>query len=314
VQGFLFDGIDYIETLAHLGRPTTVPNLKTAVLMRTIRNSRHVDALGPWPYGSAPEAETLPEAFAALKSMGAVSFTGMLRPDAALDPAAARRVGAAAVPLKDHFIADGDRGRPALSPKTRRNLAIAERHWSVAVATPALDLVESAATLHLDLQKRRHLSTMTRMPPGHFQRLIHLPGVAVLTARDGAGTGAMLIAAHGADETHLLHLLVDRRALRTCAAHLLMASAVELWGSHRRVYLGGTPDGPDGPGIARFKARWANRTSPVWLLTAILHREAYAELSRRAPGSGYFPIYRNPGVRTEAPGPERHMAMEDRSA
>ncbi|HEY0835500.1 MAG TPA: hypothetical protein VGE72_16475 [Azospirillum sp.] len=283
-----------MRTLGHLGRPATVAALPHAVLFRAIPNAPHEDVLAPWPYGSAPDTDALPEAFARLRDGGAVTFTGILRPDARIDAEAARRAGFATVPLKRHFIVDGARDLPAFSRKTRRNLAIAARHWAIAVTAPTPEQAEEAARLHTSLQRRRALSAMTRMPADHFRRLAGVPGIAVVTARDAEGIGGMLVAARDAGETHLLHILLDERALRTCASYLLMASAIELWGRDGRLYLGGAPAGPDGPGIARFKARWANRTAPVSLLTAVLREDVYRDLSSRHAATPYFPAYRSP--------------------
>lgn len=45
---------------------------------------------------------------------------------------------------------------------------------------------------------------------------------------DDGRPGAVLIAARGATETHLLHLLTSPRAMRSCGTHLLLHAALRL--------------------------------------------------------------------------------------
>ena len=106
------------------------------------------------------------------------------------------------------------------------------------------------------------------------------------------GPGAVLIAARSRTETHLLHLLTSPRAMPTCGTHLLMQAAMQLWSQDGCVYMGGTPDSPAGAGIARFKARWANRLAPVYLLKSILLPETYRTLSGGRLSGNFFPAYR----------------------
>jgi hypothetical protein len=292
----IFDRDSYLTSLAHLGRLISVPGLPYPVLLRRIPNTRYEDAMGPWPYGSAPDTTGLPDTFAFLRDLGVITFTGFIRPDARFDRTMAERAGFAVAPLKPHFIVN-ESGMPlSFRRRTRRHLAMARRHWTIDLASLDAGHAAVAMRLHLDLQRRREMSAMTRMPAEHFLRLADTPGIAVLAARDSDGIGGLVIAACEADETHLLHFLVLEHALRTSASYLLMASAIEVWGRNGRVYLGGAPSGRDGPGIARFKARWANRTASVSLLTAILQEDTYRALGPEGSRTPFFPNYRNPGL------------------
>ncbi|BBK33691.1 hypothetical protein EDC65_3527 [Stella humosa] len=299
----IFDEVAYLQTLSHIGpawRPTALPH---AVLLRDIPGTALRDVLGPWPYATAPDPAGLPAALAEMRAAGVVSFTGMVRPGAGTDPADYAGEGTRMALLKPHFVIDPAAGPPAPSARTRRNVALGARHWSIDEAPDRAEAAGTADRLHRALQARRRMSAMTRMPPGHFAALLAIPGIHALVARAGTAIGAMIIAAREAEETHLLHFLVDEDAIATCPSYALMAHIGESWRHRGPVYMGGTPDGPDGPGVARFKARWASGTRPTFLLTAIVQDDIYRRLAGDDGDSGYFPAYRRPGATIGAPPP-----------
>lgn len=247
--------------------------------------------MGPWPYASVPEAARLEEALDGMAARGLVSFTAVLRPDGRPE-AMPDRVGL--VELKHHFVVDPALPRPVLSAKTQRNLALASRHWRIEPLENGPETAELCARSYERLALRRQLNSITRMPPEHFERLLAIPGIRVLAAVDDHQVGAVIVAAQGAAETHMLHFCVETDSFKTCAGHLLMHTAILRWSEQGRVYLGGFPSGPDGEGVARFKRRWANRTTAVTMLTAVLDRQRYDALSEGRAGGGYFPAYRAP--------------------
>jgi hypothetical protein len=290
----IFDDLRYVASLAHLGRPMAVPSLPFGVLKRPIPGTAHHDVLSTWPYGSAPDPARLPAAAGELRDAGAVSFTGMITPAAALEPARLAVGCFTVAPLKPHYVIDRRQGLPVPSAKTRRNLRIASRAWTVDPAPARPDIARTAVLLYAALRRRRQMSSeVTQLPPEHFPTLLDVPGIVCLAARNGDAIGALIIAARDAGESHLLHFLADETATASCPTYLLMSYVSEAWANDGPVYLGGAPDGPAGPGVAKFKSRWASRTAPAWLLTAILREDLYRELAPRgAAADGYFPAYR----------------------
>ncbi|BBK40641.1 hypothetical protein STVA_06610 [Allostella vacuolata] len=288
----VFDDIRYLKTLAHLGHARRLESLPHGIFVRPIPGTQHHDALGPWPYASAPDPRRLPNAMAELLALGAVSFTGVIRPDADVAPLAAAAGDFLVVPLKPHFvIAPGH--VPGLGARSRRNLSVATRHWDIDTAPDPTEAAAVATRLHQRLQARRRMSPMTRMAPGHFPAVLALPGMRALAARAQGTIGALIVAARDAGETHLLHLLVDEDTIATGPAYLLMDHVARHWAADGPVYMGGAPDGPDGPGIGHFKARWASHTRPTFLLTAIVRPDLYAGLASEQGAAGsYFPAYR----------------------
>jgi len=292
----IFDTLAYVACLTHIGQPRAVEALPFAVLDRPIPGTPHRDVLSTWPYGSAPDPRRLDEAVAELRAAGAVSFFGVLKPGSTLDAAAAPP-GISATPLKAHYVVDRRRGLPVPSARTRRNLRIAARAWSIDPAPDLQAVANAAASIHAGLQTRRRFSDIANVPAAHFPAVLSVPGIVAVVARDGDRIGALLIAARDAGETHLLHLLADETHIATCPAYLLMAYVSEVWSADGPVHLGGTPSGPDGPGITKFKSRWASTTMPVQMLTAILRADVYRTLSAGdAAADGHFPAYRRPRV------------------
>lgn len=298
----LFAADAYLETLPHLGRPLRTAGLPFPVAVRAIPGTTHRDAIGPWPYVPAPQPSALAAALDELRSLGLVSLTLMIAPDTGpADALAYAELGVALRPLKDHFVVDPRQPPPVLGPRTRRNLAIAARHWEVVEESPPpVQLAATAAGLYAGLAGRRILSDITQVPPSHFTDLARLPGTVFVTARRSSVVGAMVIAARDGGRADLLHLLIDQAHLATCPGYAVLGHVARDWARAGPVYLGGMPDGPDGPGVGRFKARWANRTSPLLLATAILHPETYAALAAGGGDTGYFPAYRQPQAKEGA--------------
>jgi len=289
---FVFSRRDYCLSLPHVGHPLSVPGLGTTLLARPIPGSGRSDLVGPWPYTAAPEPALLERALAALRQDGFVSLTMFLRPDTAAGHVAALGGVADVVPLKDHYIRDPRQPPPAIRARTRRNLAIAERHWRIRALARA-EIPPLCGPWQDQLAARRRLSDYARVGPEHFAAIARLDAVEAMAAEDDDGPGAVLVAARAGDETHLLHFLTTPRVIPTCGSYLLWDRALRAWSRDGRVYLGGAPGAEDGPGIARFKARWANRTAPAFLLKAVLDGGAYRALAGRSPARSFFPAYRD---------------------
>lgn len=291
----IFDTPAYCLSLPHLGQPFPVASLVSPLLLRPIPGTDHNDAIGPWPYASAPSPARLAGVLEELRTTSLVTATLFVRPDATAgwlgNEEGPPLPGVEAVRLKDHYVLDPALPRPGRRPKTRRNLAIAARHWRIS-PVPHTQLAELGAQFQNQLAARRHISPIADVPAGHFAVLAGLNGIETMAAVDEDGIGALLIAARAHGETHLLHLFTAPRVVRTCGTYLLMATALDQWSRDGCVYLGGAPSSADGPGIAKFKARWANRTAAAMLLKVILNTSLYQHLTDARPATSFFPAYR----------------------
>ncbi len=296
---FLFSRRDYCLSLPHVGEPHPCAGLGTTLLARPIPGSGRADLAGPWPYVAAPPPASAAGTLAALRREGFVSLTMVLRPDTAPGEIDALRAalgdGAAVAPLKEHYIHDPALPLPQPRPRTRAHLGTAARHWQVEPLDRA-GIPSLCSDLQEQLARRRQLSDFARVLPEHFQMLAGLGEIEALAVVDGDGPAAVLVAARTGGATHLLHFLTTPRVIPTAGSYLLWHEAVRHWSREGCVYLGGAPGSLDGPGIARFKARWANRTAPAFLLSAVLDADAYQGLAARCPASSFFPAYRSAGA------------------
>jgi len=227
-----------------------------------------------------------------LRERGAVSYVMVARPDFAYEAGELVKAGAVVRPLKQHFIRDPN--YPAVAPGrgTRRKIERARSHWTIEEGAAGAGLAEALCQCHRLLYERRHAFGMARMSDDHFAKLLSLPQVTCLVARDSGGVGSMTVAYRGRNETHLIHHCVKPRATTTYASYLLMAEAMERWGRSGPVYLGGTPDGAESQGVGIFKQRWANRTADAMLVGQILDHSVYHQLCADVGSSDYFPAYR----------------------
>jgi len=289
-----FDDPAYGPALAHLGEPWLAAGWPGPLVRRAIPGTIHHDLIGVWPYASAPVgSDAAHAAFAAFRASGAVTFQALARPDEPVDAAALSAAGFAVRPFKTHYVLRPDRPAPAPGAKTRANLARARRTWRVA-ERPLADHLAAVCAWHEALARRRQMSAQASLPAAHFARLAALPAFTALFAEDDAGPAACLLVAAMDDRIHFHAIAGDERAYRERAFYALYREAVARWGADRTIYFGGAPGGPAGPGIARFKARFANDQTPVHLVTAVLDPAACDALAATRGTPGWFPPYRGP--------------------
>lgn len=293
-----YDTAAYAATLSHLGTPLAVAGWSACLLKCAIPGAAdRFDAMGPWPYCSPPQIEQLATLYRALHAQGLVTFRAFCRPDTvpAIEPL--HCAGFTPVLLKEHFVFDPKLDWPLQSAKTRYNIGRGKRLWGIEPIALA-EHQHTIAAYHEQLVRSRTFSTLAALPAEHFSALAALPNVHVLGALDREGLGAALITVHDAKSVHFHAIVGAERAYRTCAFYALYQAAIERWAPSQTIYLGGAPNSPNGPGIAHFKSRFANRRSPVYMLQAVLHGETCRQLvsaqatSPAASPASWFPPYR----------------------
>ena len=289
-----YDRPEYAAALSHLGTAHTVEGWPAAVLHRPIPAAAgHRDAMGPWPYSSAPRAEALAGALRRLREDGLVTLRAVLRPDATPPHEALRANGVELLRLKEHFVFDPSLDHPEPGARTRRNLRRARRGWHVEAVAPA-DHADAVGDWHDALVARRGFGPIPALRRAHFGAIAGIGGFEALGAFDREGLGALLLVCHTRDSVHFHAVAGADRAYRTGGFYALYEAALRTWAGPRTLYLGGAPEGPDGEGIARFKGRFANRRAPVWMLAATLDAQACDRLRATLGPSrpGWFPRYR----------------------
>lgn len=292
VRRLPFDGADYLRSLTYIGEPLALPSLRGGVLERPIPGSARTDAYGSFPYSTPWSATTAASVVRVLRARGLVSLTMVFRPDGEADVDGLRAAGIECRVLKEHFVVDRGVAPPVPGRRTRRNLACARRHWRIEPVSLRATWRRLYELHDVVVGRRPAMNALVRPGADHFRALASVPGMMTLGAIDQEGLAGALVVALTATEAHCHMLFGNDRYLRRGAAYALLDAAVGRWGESRRIYLGGAPSGPDGVGIARFKRRFATRTSPALLATAILDPHACSVLSAGRAGNGYFPPYR----------------------
>lgn len=287
-----FDRAEYLRSLSYIGAPIALSSVPSGVLERAIPGSTRMDAYGSFPYATPWSPRVTALALEELRARGLVTLTMVFRPDGAADVDGLGAVGLECRVLKEHFVFDRGGTLPAQSARTRRNLAGARRHWRIEPIALGATWRQLFALYEVVAARRPRMSAITRASSDHFRALASVPGMVALGAFDADGLAGALIVALTATEVHCHMLFGNERYLRRGAAYALLDAAVTRWGATRTIYFGGAPSGAGGSGVARFKRRFATRTSPALLATAILDPEACADLTAGRPASGFFPPYR----------------------
>lgn len=253
------------------------------LIEREIKGSGFTDAQLPWPYVDlhVDELKRLTDYHSHV-----ISLVGVLLSQESRGYEACSELR----PLKIHYIFDPCIEQTPLSSKSRSNLTAAQQFWRIREGSTFADW-SSFKRLYGLLVSRRHLSGSSYdFPPAHFDQLARLPSIELIGVHDGNEWGAMICAARGDHELHMIHLVASETGMKTNATYALMQFIIDICRQDRvTLFMGGVPSGDSG-GVKRFKARWSNRTIQSWLLQRIVRPDIYASLSQS--GNQFFPAYR----------------------
>jgi hypothetical protein len=270
------------------------PAGRVPVFRRPIPGTARSDGRGPWPYlwiEDDRDLEALYDGFRDLVTVTAVTQPGHVP----------RARGDDAVLLKQHFVFDPALPDPPLSRRARARLRRCEAEAAFeVVADPGGRAAMSA--IYDGLVRRRGLrGGFFDHDAAHFTAIAALEDSVFFRVADGEGIGAMACGVVFAGLLQILHMAMSEAGLRRNASYLLMRGLQE----HARaqglkLLTGGMPDG-GAEGLRTFKARWANRMEPVYLLRIVNDGPAYAALCGGRPrgdgpvGGAFFPAYRRAG-------------------
>ncbi|WP_110030901.1 hypothetical protein [Hoeflea marina] len=280
-----FDRAAYAPALRYLGDPAFCA--ERPLVMRPIPGSADFDAFGPFPYSTPPvDSGTF---LAGMAALGAVTWTAVMRPGWQLPSLA----GFDPLPIKEHFV--HRRLGPALaqSPRARKHIRRGLAIWTIdlcAIAEVRADIVR----LHGDLEARAPLSRVARVDAAHIDKLAGLAGMRCVVARASGRIGAFLIFAESGDEIHCHLTAGSMEALHLDAMYAIFDFLLSTFGRSHDLYMGGTPAGPNGEGVGRFKARFANARVPVFLARVVLDTARCENLVRDLGSHRWFPPYRDP--------------------
>ncbi len=284
----------YGHTLRHHGTPTQLSGWEASLIRRAIGDTAYFDGIGPWPYATLPDTiEQIDSLHTAMREQDLVSFSACARPDQSINADIWRNSGFEVIPLKPHFVHHPRLPFPQRSAKTRANLSKARRYWKTELSSPLLPALEEFARWHAVLNQRKDMSLFTRLPPDHFRNLVNLPGCHLMTAHDEDGFAAAVILMVTDHEVHCHAQAGANHAYTRRAFYALYDAILEHWGKSHTIYLGGVPGGADGPGIERFKRRFANGTSDITMVRTILNPQVSTQLAQTRGDPKWFPPYRS---------------------
>jgi hypothetical protein len=281
-----FNTESYASGLSNIGAPEVHQTGRLCILRRPISETPLFDGMGPWPYlwiDDPDGIDALYEGFRHLLTVTVVTQPGYL-------PAAR---GDDAILLKQHFVYDPAFPTPILSKRARSRLSRSEAIGSFEIVTdfsPRMVMREMYESLRI----RRALSgPFFDFPAHHFEVLAGLESAVFFRVTSSAGVSAMACGVVFGGALHLLHTAISDDGLRWSASYLLMHGLQSFSRRHGlRLLTGGVPAGAP-EGVRTFKARWANRFEPVYLLRIINDRASYAALcSGRSAVTSFFPAYR----------------------
>lgn len=284
----------YVQSLAHTGRATPLPQWGTWVISRPIADGLS-DCCGAYPLAVlAPDAD-LPGGLDALRRSGAVSVTLVLddyhRPDLQHLSAHFDLVR----PFKTHYVIDRQAG--AFAPSSHHRYEIKRALKAVEVRELALSAcLPQWEGIYRNLVTRHGLTGVHDFPPAHFEALAAMQGVVCVGAfHDGALVAAHLWIVHGdCVHSHLAASSALGYALN--ASYAVYDYSIRFFAGARVMNLGGGAGSADDPadGLARFKRGFANARAQGYLCGAILNPGVYAHLAQGIPPGAYFPLYRSP--------------------
>jgi hypothetical protein len=152
-----------------------------------------------------------------------------------------------------------------------------------------------AANLYQALKRRKNIAAgFFDFHRSHFEALARLPEAIFFRVRESERVDAVACAVMFREWIQLLHIAISDAGLRASASYTLMAHLLDYAKSRDRLLCLGGVSRHGNAGILRFKRRWSNCTTPVFLFRMVNDRAAYAELTAAAAPGTYFPAYREP--------------------
>jgi hypothetical protein len=200
-------------------------------------------------------------------------------------------------PYKEHYVVELDRPRIPFGRASRRRTAIrAQTGLEFAVVPGARADATEWARLYAQVVSRHAVRGAAAFSADALAAQLRLPGAVLLTARAGAELVAAQLCLRRGDVVYSHLAASSPEGYRRRAMHGLDLFALEHFRTRAAWFdFGGGRGGGVADGLAAYKASWATTTRPTWLAGWVLDASAYVRASgTEGPGSGYFPVYRDP--------------------
>jgi hypothetical protein len=291
-----FDTFQYLSSFSEMLTATidSLPSEEFWFGRRIISGTSQVDGLGPHPYSFTFGSLDPQSAYNELQNKGLVTFFVALSPD--FQPSEAWEVaGWKLIPLKPHYFHDPCLPLPTWSPRTCRNIRMAQKHWSIERVN-LQEHTESVFETHTLMLQGKQVLSLTSYDRACFEGWAQTPNIETYAARDKEGFGIWAIGGrtckNGQSKFHLIAIAAQPRAYRTGGFYAIYNYLVNEIGRDTAIFFGGIPQG--GEGLARFKSRFSNSSQQMWGLQAVFQPEICIQLQQEFGSFKWFPPYRDP--------------------
>lgn len=282
----------YAEALGHIGRPVSVPEWGTCVLVRPVPGGGE-DAMGIYPLTPLAAQPDLSGGLERLRQLGLISVA--LVPDPLLGPG--QEVLAKAFSpvraFKPHLTIDSAAG--PYSPSRHHAERIRRGYRRCSIECGGLEpWLDDWSRLYAALVEHRGITGAAAFPQTAFHALAKDPAVVAFAATAGSRiVGMTLWFAHGGIVYNHL-TAVDANGYAAGASFALYDSAIRHFEGQGIINLGGGAGAGAGEGgLFEFKRGFANGEVQALICGAVLDQQRYAALGGSAE-SPFFPSYRAP--------------------
>jgi hypothetical protein len=289
----------YAKTLAHVGRPVSVPAWRTCVLARDWQNQAE-DVLGPYPITCLGADSDLATGLEDLRRAGFVSVTLVV--DGLFGPPIGQLQNAFTVarPFKTHYLVDQSAGQYRPSRHHSYEIRRAVQRGVETRIVPLRLILDAWTALYQGLICRHRITGVQRFTRESFEALAACESLTAIAAY----IGTELVACHlwfQHDALVWSHLAASNaRGYASGAAYAVCDHSIRNFSGHL-INLGGSAGiGASGDdGLARFKAGFATQSHTAYLIGSVLDAAKYAALCATLSGPSahdYFPAYRAPSA------------------
>lgn len=273
-----------------------LPNARSHVLARGIPGTKLRDAQGCYPLFVFDAVDGIREDFARLGAAGLVSLVGVTDCLTQPDEAYLARHFDLARHFKTHNVYDASLPGADYSKHHRERVRKAHRKCETRVVNLAEHL-DAWCACYDTLIARKGITGIQAFSRSYFERVAQVENIVTIAAfAEGRFVSAHIWFRHGG--AVYAHLAAStEQGYKLLSAFAIYDHAIQLFRQDYVIDLGGGAgaEASETDGLSLFKKGFANAERRNHLVGKILDPVAYDRLcAGRAPGSGFFPAYRQP--------------------
>jgi len=288
-----YASIGYAQAFEGLAKPVFLPSMGNYALLRSIKNSSYLDAIGCYPFCIVRPDAVFEDDFRVLRKLGVVSLVQVADPGFTPAPKCLDSSFDQIRDFKTLFI--HDYSYPFTYTRNHRvNVAKARKDCEVR----PVDYKKNIGVwkgLYSYLVETHSITGLQRFSDTYFEKIAQLDGLHAHAAYRNNEIVSMnlWIEFEGVVYGHLTASSAIGRKVR--GGYALVDFAIEYFRNRKLLLLGGGSGLVDNEqdGLAVFKQGFSNRTETSKLCCKVINPEVYHELSQSSPQNEFFPAYRS---------------------